>query len=186
MRPWCGVVPQGRESEPLRRHKKLQAGLRGSRSHLDFTPRAHVTPWRVGGSAAATIEDLDRTAFALACSGIFYARLINRTIDPAQALRASKDPKIKGKLLTVQRLIADSAELLVKEQWLTLLFELGYSHQSVGAVDDSKRWLEMFKSRLPRSPNAHWKSFAATADQYIMLHPTIKRLWEESLRSGKP
>lgn len=150
------------------------------REHDSLT-RRFLDGTRVDKQPAATIEDLDRTAFALACSGIFYARLINKTIDPAQALRASKDPKIKGKLLTVQRLIADSAELLVKEQWLTLLFELGYSHQSVGAVDDAKRWLEMFKSRLPRSPNAHWKSFAATADQYIMMQPMIKMMWEGKL-----
>ena len=44
-------------------------------------------------------------------------------------------------------------------RYLTLMFELAYSHRQIHAMAEGTRWSKQFQAAAPIQPNAHWKFF---------------------------
>ncbi len=124
------------------------------------------------------LDDVNRRHFAMGVAHIFHARWLNRMydlsrgIDPRENKKAFEDA---AKCISHSRLYLDPGE------WLTVQYELGYSHFDIMAFDEGKNWLKKFIDNLKESEkknnnlSPHWKSAKKTAEQKLAMIPMMER-----------
>lgn len=134
---------------------------------------------------AESIEQIDRTQFALGVARIFSARLGARGLSMGLELNASIHNRMRGFEMAAQH-IKQAESFISPQRWLTMQFELGYSNFDIAAVDEAKNWLQRFKINLnlcearSGSLSEHWKTMKSRAEQKLCMLP----LFEQAQRQG--
>ena len=113
-------------------------------------------------SSAPLAGNEDRVAFATACAAVFYARDLSTAFIRASS-RIGEGGSHHRRALKLGRMAQSHVTLaathLQPERYLTLMFELAYSHRQIHAMAEGTRWSERFQAAAPTRPNMHWQFY---------------------------
>lgn len=131
-----------------------QAALQQAHQALHSTlPLHHCVP--------RTLADQDRDSFAAGCATLFWARFLS------QAGNATLDQQMVEEAC---RLTSEVASAFVDpHRYLTMQFELGYSHRDLGAWAESLRWFRSVQKMAPPQPSTHWSAMLLQAQYSITM-----------------